>query len=141
MFTSLDRLPGWETILGLQFENLVLNNLKTLCPLIGLGGRLVTSAAPYVRRQGAASPGVQIDLLVQTPKSMVIVEIKRRGRIDPKVESEVQTKVSRLRVPRGTSIRTVLVYDGILAPDVEENGYFDYLVPIERLFEEHGAGD
>ena len=140
-FSSLDRLPGWETILGLQFENLVLNNLKTLCPLIGLGGRLVTSAAPYVRRQGAASPGVQIDLLVQTPKSMVIVEIKRRGRIDPKVESEVQTKVSRLRVPRGTSIRTVLVYDGILAPDVEENGYFDYLVPIERLFDGHGVGD
>jgi len=43
--------------------------------------------------------------------------------------------VERLRLPRGISVRTVLVYDGRLAPEVEENGYFDYLVPIERLFE------
>ena len=51
-FTTLDRLPGWDSIMGLQFENLVLNNLKPLCSFIGLGGRLVTSAAPYVRRSG-----------------------------------------------------------------------------------------
>ena len=140
-FVSLERLPGWETVLGLQFENLVLNNLKTLCSLVGLGGRLVTSAAPFVRRKGAASPGVQIDLLVQTPKSMYVVEMKRRARIAPSVENEVQTKVERLGAPRGVSVRTVLVYDGVLAPEIEENGYFDYLVPVERLFEASGTGD
>ena len=133
-FTTLDRLPGWESIMGLQFENLVLNNLKKLCSLIGLDGRLVTSAAPYVRRPGKTTPGVQIDLLVQTPKSVYLVEIKRRARISSAIEDEVQEKVRRLRVPRGTSVRTVLVYDGTIAPEVEENGYFDYLVPLESFF-------
>ncbi len=133
-FATLDRLPGWDSIMGLQFENLVLNNLKSLCPLIGLDGRLVTSAAPYVRRSGKTTRGVQVDLLIQTPKSVYLVEIKRRTRISTAIEDEVQEKVERLRVPRGVSVRTVLVYDGILAPEVEENGYFDYLVPVERLF-------
>ena len=135
-FATLDRLPGWDSIMGLQFENLVLNNLKPLCSFIGLGGRLVTSAAPYVRRSGKTTSGVQVDLLIQTPKSAYVVEIKRRMRISAAVENEVQEKVERLRVPRGVSVRTVLVYDGVLAPEVEENGYFDYLVSIERLFEE-----
>ncbi|MBQ6340500.1 MAG: AAA family ATPase [Kiritimatiellae bacterium] len=133
-FTTLDRLSGWDSIMGLQFENLVLNNLKTLCKLIGLDGRLVTSAAPYVRRTGKTAPGVQIDLLVQTPRSVYVVEVKRRTRLSTAIEDEVQEKVRRLRVPRDTSVRTVLVYDGIIAPEVEENGYFDYLVPAESLF-------
>ncbi|MBR4259487.1 MAG: AAA family ATPase [Kiritimatiellae bacterium] len=132
-FTTLDRLPGWESIMGLQFENLVLNNLRSLCPLIGLEGRLVTSAAPYVRRKGASHPGVQVDLLIQTPKSVYVVEVKRRNRISSEVEAEMQEKVARLDIARNVSVRTVLVYEGSVAPDVEEGGYFDYLVPIEHL--------
>ena len=77
---------------------------------------------------------MQIDLLVQTPKSVYLVEIKRRTRISSAIEDEVQEKVRRLRVPRGTSVRTVLVYDGTIALEVEENGYFDYLVPVESFF-------
>ena len=77
---------------------------------------------------------MQIDLLVQTPKSVYLVEIKRRARISSAIEDEVQEKVRRLRVPRGTSVRTVLVYDGTIALEVEENGYFDYLVPVESFF-------
>ena len=53
----------------------------------------------------------------------------------------MQAKVERLRPPRGIAVRTVLVYDGILAPEVEESGYFDYLVPVERLFDDCGDGD
>ena len=132
-FAALDRLPGWESIMGFQFENLVLNNLMSLCPLIGLEGRLVTSAAPYVRRKSASHPGVQVDLMIQTPKSVYVVEVKRRTMISSDVEAEMQEKVMRLDVPRNVSIRTVLVYEGRVAPEVEENGYFDFLVPIERM--------
>ena len=72
---------------------------------------------------------------------MYVVEVKRRGQIDKTVESDVQSKVERLRPRRNVAVRTVLVYDGILAPEVEENGYFDYLIPVERLFEARGSGD
>lgn len=35
----------------------------------------------------------------------------------------------------GMSVRTALVYDGELSPGVREDGYFDFLVPVEALFE------
>ena len=133
-FVSLEQLPGWEGIMGLQFENLVLNNIKTLCPLIGLGGKLITSAAPFTRRGSNSTSGVQIDLLIQTPKSVYLVEAKRREHIGVEIEGEMEAKVAKLRLPKGISVRTVLVYDGNLAPEVEENGYFDYLVPVKQLF-------
>ena len=131
---SLEQLPGWEATLGLQFENLVINNLKTLCPLIGLGGRLVISAAPYRRPATARRRGVQIDLLIQVPKAVYLVEIKRREQISAVVEQEMQEKINRLGLKRGTTVRTVLVYDGAIAPEIIEDGYFDYLIPAERLF-------
>jgi hypothetical protein len=135
-FTTMEQLPGWDSVMGLQFENLVLNNLDALCPLIGLEGRLITSAAPYIRRKSASSPGLQIDLLIQTPKALVVVEIKRRRKISSAIELEVQEKIEKLRIPRGKSVRTVLVYDGDLAPEVAENAFFDYLVPVEQLFKQ-----
>ena len=43
-------------------------------------------------------------------------------------------KVKRLAMPRGITVRTVLVSDGELAPEVEENGYIDHIVPIGQFF-------
>ena len=42
-------LAGWPTVLGLQFENLVINNYRSLLPLLGLERSHVFSAAPYRR--------------------------------------------------------------------------------------------
>ena len=38
-FSSLEQLKGWDSILGLQFENLVLNHVEDLFPHLGLGIR------------------------------------------------------------------------------------------------------
>ncbi len=130
---SMDQLPGWRSILGTQFETLVLNNLPQLAPKLGLGNALVLSAAPFVRNTTKRGEGTQIDLLVQTRTALHVVEIKRRASIPASVEDEVREKVRRLRAPRGLSIRTALVYAGELAPEVAERGYFDALVPIEDL--------
>ena len=130
---SMDQLPGWRSILGTQFETLVLNNLPQIAPLLGLGNALVLSAAPFVRNATKRGEGTQIDLLVQTRAALHVVEIKRRASISASVEDEVREKIKRLRVPRGLSVRTALVYAGELAPEVAERGYFDALVPVERL--------
>ena len=61
--------------------------------------------------------------------------MKRKGRIGGEVEREVQEKVERLALPRNKSVRTVLVFDGDMDPQVEEDGYFDYLIPIGKMFE------
>ena len=60
--------------------------------------------------------------------------IKRRKKITSTVETEVQEKIQKLRIPSSKSVRSVLVYDGDLAPEVVEDAYFGYLIPVERLF-------
>ena len=42
-------------------------------------------------------------------------------------------KVARLGVGPDKSVRTVLVYEGKLAPEVEENGFIDFIVPFRKL--------
>ena len=98
-----------------------------------LEGVPVLSAVPYEKRASKVSgadgqEGLQIDLLVQTRKSMCVVEVKRRRHIGEFVEAEVARKVAKLRHPRGMSIRTALVYEGELAPVVRGNGYLDALI-------------
>ncbi|MBR6022332.1 MAG: AAA family ATPase [Kiritimatiellae bacterium] len=133
-FASLESLPGWETVLGLQFENLVLNHATELLPFLGLRGVPILSAAPFREKGSPSGKGLQVDLLIQTRKSVCVVEIKRQKKIGETVEEEVARKVARLKVRKGLSVRTALVYEGSLAPVVSGNAWFDAIVPIERLF-------
>ena len=69
-FASLDQLEGWNVRLGYQFENLVLNHVRDLFPRLGLGNSLVLSAAPYAQNGTKAQKGCQIDLLIQTERTL-----------------------------------------------------------------------
>ena len=132
-FVSLSMLDGWDPVMGLAFENLVVNNYTDLLPHLNLGGVLITSAAPYRKSPGRGrSRGCQIDLLIQSQGTICIVEVKRRD-IDKSIIAEVDGKVSCISRPPGVSIRTALVYDGTIAPTVEANGYFDALIPARAL--------
>ena len=128
-----EQIPGWNATLGLQFELLVANHIAEFAPRLGLGRAMATSVAPYFRKPVKNRPGVQIDLLLQTKKSLCIVEIKRREHIGEEIETEVRRIVEALALPRGTSVRTALVYSGRLSPAVEENGWFDFLIPAKDL--------
>lgn len=134
-FVSLSKLEGWQSIMGLAFENLVVNNYADLLPHLHLGGALVKSAAPYRKngRRGTKGGGFQIDLLIQAEGTYCLTEIKRKKAIEKEIISEVDAKVRKLARPKGVSVRTALVYDGELSSFVETNGYFDALVPIRRL--------
>ena len=46
---------------------------------------------------------------------------------------EVMEKVRRLKVARGVSVRTALVYDGHLSPRIEADHGFDVVIPADRL--------
>ena len=141
-FMSLDALPGWDSILGLQFENLVINNVQPLVAALGLERSLVLSAAPYRKlpsRQDGTR-GCQIDLLIQLKQAMYVVEVKRREIIDASVVEEMKEKVARLPNPQSLSVRPVLVYDGRLSPAVNEDGYFSAIFKAsELLLERHDS--
>lgn len=135
-FVSLGTLPEWNAVMGLQFENLIVNNAMSLVPFLHLGNSIVESAAPYrnARRiAGNGSGGCQIDLLIQTPMTAYAVEIKRKREIDESIIREMQDRLSRLPLRKGMSSRPVLVYEGELAPGVEGMGYFDAIIPAEKL--------
>ena len=134
-FGSLDGLDGWESTMGLQFENLVIANLPEIVRRLGMANVQIYSAAPFRRapsRDGKRK-GVQIDLLIQTRRSVCVVEIKRRREIGREVIDEVAEKVSHIPRRNGMSVRTALVYDGQLAPIVEADGYFDAIIPFRTL--------
>ena len=133
-FAGVDQLPGWDSMMGLQFENLVLNNFASLVPLLNLQGKLVISAAPFRCVRSSRGGGVQVDLLVQTEGTAYVVEIKRsRGDLGVEVADEIRRKVARLPVRSGVSVRTALVYDGHLTRGLETSDVIDVFIPARRL--------
>lgn len=122
-------LPEWNAVMGLQFENLILNNVEPILRKMGLDNVPVLSAAPF-RKTGRGGAGCQIDLLIQTRKAVCVVEVKRKNEIGEEVEREVARKTSCLKLAEDKSIRTVLVYDGRLHPVVKANAYFDFTFDV-----------
>ena len=135
-FVSLSSLPDWNTVMGLQFENLIVNNAMEVVRFLGIGNSTVESAAPYrnVRKsRNGKDRGCQIDLLVQTPRTAYVVEVKRCSEIGPEVEKEVLERMKRLPLRKGMSKRPALVCDGLVAPSVEASGFFSAIVQGRRL--------
>ena len=134
-YDSLAALKGWDTVKGFQFENLVVSNFRSLLPILGIDGASLLSAAPYRRAKEGATNGVQVGLLLQTKSTAYLIEIKRRENIGADIAAEINQKVKAVGFHAGTSVRTVLVYDGRLAPAVRTEHMLDFVIPAERLFE------
>ena len=73
------------------------------------------------------------DLLMQTRKSVCLVEVKRQKEIGREVIAEMEEKVRLVPRRNGVSVRTALVYEGHLAPIVEADGYFNSVIPFREL--------
>ena len=134
-FGGFGQFAGWDSTMGFAFENLVVNNLRSLIAPLHLDGVMIMSAAPYRRRGGGKGDGggCQIDLLIQSRMSMCVVEIKRQTNIGREVIDEVCEKCNRLPQRRNTSLHTALVYEGEIAPSIEADGYFDAIIPFRTL--------
>lgn len=133
-FSTLAALPGWRTIMGLQFENMIANNVAVLLPLLNLDGQRILAAAPFALRKGELPDGgLQVDLLIQTEGAATLVEVKHRQKVDADVVPEMERKVRVFPKRRNVSVRTALVYEGELAPAVRASGVFDRLIPFANL--------
>lgn len=135
-YSSFDEFVDFDVVMGLQFENLVINNFRELIPFLHLQNSAIVSVAPYRRRGTKGRRGIkgcQIDLLVQTRRSLCIVEVKRSREIGREVIAEVQAKVNALNCPDDMGVKTALVYEGHLSPLVEADGYFDAVIPFRKL--------
>jgi hypothetical protein len=54
--------------------------------------------------------------------------MKFRRHIGPEVIEEVREKVSKLKLPKAQSVRTVLIHSGELDPTIEPSDYFDFII-------------
>lgn len=132
-FSSVGELPGWPTIIGLQFENLVVCHYHELLPHLHLGRQLILSASPYLKLGGKGVRGVQVDLLLQMKSAAYFIEVKHQARVDASVEKEMQEKIARVPLCGEKSRRAVLVCLGDVDAQVAEDGYFDAIVPFSAM--------
>lgn len=134
--SSLDNLPGWETIMGFQFENLVLNNFKEVCQLLKIDIRDIVMAGPFFQRKTKRKKGCQIDLLIQTrQQTLYLCEIKfYASEIKSQVIEEVKEKIERLSYPRGFSIRPVLIHVNGVSRGVKNDEMFSQIIDFSSFF-------
>lgn len=90
--------------------------------------------APFRKFGSDSERGCQIDCLIQTKRSIYVVEIKRKTEIGVEIIDEVERKIARLPYDQKLSVRPALVYEGRLSPSVAEENYFTSIIPATELF-------
>lgn len=134
---SLNDIKGWSSIMGLQFENLILHNRSLVLKQLDIKSSQLISAAPYTQNKKTTNKGAcQIDLLIHTQLDIFyLCEIKCRKVIDASVIAEVKQKVSVLQVPKRSSLKTVLIYEGEISAINKEKfeNYFYKLISFTDL--------
>ena len=114
---------------GLQFENLVHNNLPFILNQLQLNRQDVTFAAPYLQTTTTRRQGCQIDLLIQAKNRVYVCECKLySGEIPSTIISEVKNKMAKLPKSRGISFHPVLIHGHLVAESVIEADYFDEII-------------
>lgn len=128
----LESLEAWDTIMGLQFETLILGSLDRVFEELELGNRTILNAGPYAQNKTQRRQGCQIDLLIRSRQSLYLVEMKFRKKIRADAIDQVKEKIARLKLPRTQSVRTVLLHSGELESNVEASDYFDFVVSADQ---------
>ncbi|MBX3710071.1 MAG: AAA family ATPase [Gammaproteobacteria bacterium] len=127
---SLSSLPGWASMMGLQFENLVLNNRKFIHQCLNLSADDIVVENPFFQHSKSRQPGCQIDYMIQTRTNVLYVcEIKfSRNELKKDIIKEVKSKLSLLSIPRGMSFCPVLIHVNGVSDSVIDEGYFTEII-------------
>lgn len=119
-------LPGWEGVLGLQFENLVLNNKEAIWKALGLRVEDILFESPYSQPRTTKQAGCQIDYMIQTRlKTLYLCEIKfSQHPISLEVIREMEKKIKTLSAPKGFACLPVLIHVNGVKQAVLDTGFF-----------------
>lgn len=137
-FSSLYSMTSFETIMGLQFENLVIYNSRCIMEKLGISLDSYVYDGPFFQTKTERTKGCQIDYLIQCKHTLYVCEIKfSKNPIGRGVIEEVQKKIDSLSVPRLFSVRPILIHVGGVNPDVAEADYFDKIIDWTSLLSEN----
>jgi AAA+ ATPase superfamily predicted ATPase len=132
---SISTLPQWNTIMGLQFETLVLNNRRSLWKALSIDPQEIVFDNPFFQNKTQRRAGCQIDYLIQTKYNTVYVcEIKFSQReIGAGIIEEVQKKITNLKLPKHFSFRPVLIHVNGITESLEETDYFTTIINFAQM--------
>jgi len=115
--------------LGFAFERFCLKHALFFAEQMGFG-HTVINYGPYFEKSDSS---FQIDLLYQTADNVIVVcEIKYHNReISQKIISEMERKLSLLKIPRGFSTQTALI--SLYGPDegLKDADFFDHYFTVK----------
>lgn len=135
---SLTTIPGWDSLIALQFENLVLQNRKSIQVLLGINPSDMTTNNPYFQRKTLQHEGCQIDYMIQTRQNFLYVcEIRfSRRPIGLEIIDEMKAKIDKIAIPKHFSRLPVLIHVGGVHEEVVESGYFAHTIDFGQLLQE-----
>jgi AAA+ ATPase superfamily predicted ATPase len=127
--------PAWTTIMGFQFENLVLNNFHKVYELLRLDPKDVLYDNPFFQRATKIHPGCQIDYLIQMKhNTLYVFEIKfSKGPIGVEIVREMEVKCQNISKPKGFSIRPVLIHVNGVTDPLAESEYFSDIIDFGQF--------
>ncbi len=134
---SLASFPGWDTIMSLQFENLVINNRRQIWDLLHIYPEDILSDNPFFQRTTLRAPGCQIDYLIHTRfNTLYVCEIKfSRKEIGASIINDMQQKIQRLKRPKGFSCRPVLIHVNGVMDSVLDSDFFVNIIDFSQLLQ------
>lgn len=138
--SSIFHREGWKTTLGLQFENLVLNNVAQFYEHMHVRPHDVLRAGPFFQRPSTKYKGCQIDLLIQTVHNVIyLVEIKfSKNEVSGKIKNEVKQKMDNLVVPKGYSVKPVLIHVNGVSDQIFADRFFAHVVDFSDVLSVRG---
>jgi uncharacterized protein len=132
---AMSSLPGWSTIMGLQFENLVLKNRKKIWDKLGIRSEDIVADNPYFQKQTSRKKGCQIDYLIQTRFNTLFgCEIKFSAHpLKSDVINEVKDKLARITLPKRFSCWPVLIHVNGVNDSVQDSEYFSAIIDFREF--------
>ena len=133
--SSLSTLPGFASIMGLQFENLVLNNRDFIWKKLNLHSTDIVTDNPYFQRPQLRKKGCQIDYLIQTRANVLYACEMRFSRQEIKAEviNQMQQKIAQFYLPRGFSIMPVLIHVNGVREAILDEQYFTHIIDFTEI--------
>ena len=97
----------------------------------------ISNAGPFFQRKTKRMKGCQVDLLIQTKHSTLYVcEIKfSSSEVKSSVIEEMEKKIERMSIPKGTSIRPVLIHVNGVSQAVMESEVFNDIVDFSQFLD------
>jgi len=138
LHVSLHTLPEWNTIMGLQFENLLLNNRQLIYKALHIDPMTILQDNPYYQNKTTKQKACQIDYLIQTKyKTLYVCEFKfSKNEISQSIIKEMQDKITRFKPPYGYACIPVILHVGGVQQSVIDAEYFGAIINVCDWFDD-----